>query len=350
MTKRQQGTAVEELLKDYPDYPTGADAILQRVDAKELEPVKSSGLNGKHPALHNRYRIIKPKEDTSQLEGELAYKILPPLSPAYYQKHLSQYQTDRPGILALADYLASHNSADAFAMPVSENERSFEIWGQEKYLKKEGRRVLKNLGLDLSFLNVYETMEPLSLYSISRKHPQNLLILENRDPLFSIRRLLIEAADHGKDEAEILGIPISTIAYGSGKRIFSAFREFLEFGDPALNHPDNTIYYWGDLDYEGIAMYTGLAKRFPQANIKLFIPAYEAMMQKGNQVLHLPMTKEGQKQEEDTLFWKQLPSWLQKEGQKLLENRQYIPQEILTIKDYMQNLHEEKRTEGREIS
>lgn len=64
----------------------------------------------------------------------------------------------------------------------SMNERSFVIWGREKFLKEEqGKKVCRHMGISLEILNLYETSEPLAYYSHTKSVPQNLLIIENKD-------------------------------------------------------------------------------------------------------------------------------------------------------------------------
>ncbi len=60
--------------------------------------------------------------------------------------------------------------------------------------------------------------------------------------------------------------------------------------EPHINHPENEILYFGDLDYEGIGIYERLAALFAAGEetvertgrheIKPFIRAYEKMMDK----------------------------------------------------------------------
>lgn len=48
-----------------------------------------------------------------------------------------------------------------------------------------------------------------------------------------------------------------------------------------MKHPKNTIYYFGDLDYEGIGIYENLAEKFRSRwKILPFVPAYQAMLGK----------------------------------------------------------------------
>ena len=58
-----------------------------------------------------------------------------------------------------------------------------------------------------------------------------------------------------------------------------------------MKHPKNTIYYFGDLDYEGIGIYENLAEKFRSRwKIIPFVPAYQAMA-KAEQITELPGDK-----------------------------------------------------------
>ena len=131
---------------------------------------------------------------------------------------------------------------EKLSRPESINERSFEIWGREKFLSKEqGKKVLSHCGLDLEFLDLYPTAEPLAYYSHTRETPQNLLILENKDTFFSMRRHLLEGGE------KILGTEIGTLIYGGGKRIIRSFQDFSLCIEPYMRDAGNKIYYFGEL-------------------------------------------------------------------------------------------------------
>ena len=133
-------------------------------------------------------------------------------------------------MLELNQYLK--NKKKTLQFKVSVNERSFEIWGDEKFIKGgnenrgknknegrgQGKRILKNLGIELSDLNVYETPEPFVSYIYDRTAPQNVLIIENKDTFYTVRKYMQET---GKNE--ILGEKFGTLIFGSGKKVIASF-------------------------------------------------------------------------------------------------------------------------------
>ncbi|XCP85149.1 Wadjet anti-phage system protein JetD domain-containing protein [Roseburia hominis] len=293
-----------------------------------IRPLKASGTNGKHPALYREYWLLEESKDYSVMEDELKYQITPQISVDYYLSHLEAYEQDRDWVLKLSEYLKDRS--ECLESPESVNERSFEIWGREKFLSKEqGRKILKRCGLTEGFLNIYKTVEPLAYYSHTREVPQNLLILENKDTFYSMRRHLLEGNDR------ILGVRIGTLIYGGGKRIRRSFEDFEFCIEPYMKADGNRIYYFGDMDYEGIGIYEGLAEVFAEKwKIEPFVPAYEALLRKAKKAGHLPETKEQQNRNIKNVFFLFFSEEQTQQMKKILECNEYVPQEILNISDF----------------
>ena len=103
---------------------------------------------------------------------------------------------------------------------------------------------------------------------------------------------------------EIFGAEIGTLIYGAGKGIIRSFQDFDLCAEPYMKHPKNTIYYFGDMDYEGIGIYENLAEKFRSRwKIIPFVPAYQAMLGKAEQIIELPETKEHQNRNISTQFF-----------------------------------------------
>lgn len=309
------------------NYHSLVDFIMDKIEVGLIEPIRNSGTNGKTPALYNRYRIIQLEVDNRDYENELLFQLHSSLKIDYYLKNINKYKEDRKYILQLSNYIS--NQKKLLDEPVSMNERSFEIWNREKFLQKEGGfRILKNLGLEPDDLNIYDTTEPLSYYSHHKKTPQNVLILENKDTFYSMRRHLIEGNE------DILGLPIGTLIYGKGKGIIKSFKDFTFCVEPYLSDKSNQIIYLGDLDYEGILIYEQLSAVFmDRIPIKPFSEAYVYMLKKAKTVT-LPEMKEGQNKNIGNYF---LNSFNDNDKAKILEilrTNKYIPQEILSSRDF----------------
>lgn len=312
------------------DYLQLYSYILSEISSGHLIQVKAAGLNGKSPALPVAYWVNEPKKDYSNILSELKYKIHTSMDTSYYYKHPEKYCNDREYILKLSDYLT--NCKDCLATDETINERSFEIFCREKFLDREGGiELLAHLGLSAEKLNFYRTSEPMSYYSHQKQTPQNFLIIENKDTFYSMRKYMIEGHD------KILGLKVGTLIYGGGKGIYKSFDDFVNAVEPYFGDENNKIYYFGDLDYEGILIYETLVEKYKNiSEICLFTNAYEKMLHKAEVIgtEKLPDTKDGQNRNIGRIFLEYFPLNIQKKIMKILEDGKYIPQEIVNEKDY----------------
>lgn len=313
-------------------YRDQYQTVKDLLDQGAIRPVKASGTNGKKPALYREYWIKEEKKDYDVLAEELKYQMTPLISIDFYLKHPEVYEEDRRWVLLLNDYLK--NSWEKLDYPESVNERSFEIWKREKFLSKEqGRKILKRCGLKETGLNMYGTTEPLAYYSHTRDVPQKLLILENKDTFYSMRRHLLDG------KSKILGESVGTLIYGAGKGILKSFQDFDLCVEPYMKEPGNEILYFGDLDYEGIGIYESLAEMFEKRwQIRPFAAAYDKMLKKAELekregLDRLPDTKDGQIRRDCVRFFSYFDEFQVRQMTRILESGKYIPQEILNISD-----------------
>lgn len=319
--------SLEELEKKYKNlsYPDFVEKIQQMIDTNKIKPVKAAGTNGKNPALPLRYWTVEDDVDYSEYIDEINNKFHISMSVDYYLTHLDQYVKDRDNILLLNRWLWSKSGGSR----VSVNERSLEIWGYEKFCTQKGAKtLLKHVGLTIDDLNVYRTAEPIGYFLLSKDTPQNLIILENKDPFYGMRKYLLN------DNQTILGVDIQGLIYGGGKGIIKAFKDADISLEQCMLNECNTFYYFGDLDFEGIRIYEDFAdKHGDKYNIKPFIPAYLAMLNKADSY-RLPATKEGQNRNIGSEFFSYFDDDTVKQMNEILNQGLYIPQEILTIEDY----------------
>ena len=322
--------SLEEILKQriHDPYEIQYQYVMELIGAGKIKPVERSPGNGKKPALHVQYWLIEDKPDYSAWKDELLYQTDLHIRADYYLHHLDVYERDRDHVRRLSEYLREKGGFPD--SPVSRNERSFEIWGEEKFLTGgAGRTILGRCGIDEADLNTYSTAEPFAYFAAHRGSPQKILILENKDPFFGMRRHLLSG------KRAILGEEIGTLIYGAGKRVVSSFREFEISAEPYMKDAGNELLYFGDLDYEGIGIYETLADLFAgTGEIRPFLPAYLAMLEKGKTARTLPRTKEHQNQNIHGSFFSFFAADEVKQMKEILESGRYIPQEILNMEDY----------------
>ena len=240
MKKRR---TLEEILgsKINAEYSEQHAYIMELVESGRIKPVLASKKNGKKPALYREYWELEEEQDYSALKQELLYNLASQINITYYQHNLETYNKERKDVLPLSSFL--QNRATLLAKQVSYNERSFQIWQREKFLLQgAGKKILSHCGLELVELNCYSTAEPFAYFASTRAVPQKLLIIENKDTFFSMRKHLLAG------NSQLLGENISTIIYGAGKRVVSYFQEFNASAEPYMLADGNELLYFGDLD------------------------------------------------------------------------------------------------------
>ena len=321
---------LQELL-DIEDYKLLVKEIELLVNDNTLKKVGSKK-NGRYPQLYSKYEVVKPEKDYTYIITEIN-NINDKLNKSFYLRNPESYIVNRNDILMINNYIT--NSIHLLDTKISINERSFEIFWKEKYLKEKGvKSILKNLGLNEDFLNYYETTEAIAYYSINKKMPQNILIIENKDTFYSIRKYLKETG------STVFGVEISTVIYGAGKGRLPSFNEINEYTESHIANPQNTFYYFGDLDYEGISIFENyVEKNKSYMDIQPFTRAYEYILEKSkNNIDMLPLTKEGQKNNLKGAFFQYFDAKFSLKILDILDRRKYIPQEALNYNDLLNNV------------
>lgn len=254
---------------------TDDEVLFSVVDALQheslLEPVLSSHTNGNriYP-IYLKYRITLPAKSFETELTEIS-KLHPSLQtggmlqsrPEVYQKYRDRFQ--------LLDQYLFVNGTDR--IPVSRKERSFEIFGEEKFLDDTNFcRLLEKLGMGKERLAFYDTPEYcFNDFIPERKAAMTLLICENKDIWFNIRRRMFE-----DNAGSLFGVPIDGVVYGCGNQVsqknaLTAYTAFMGGGKISY-------LYWGDIDRAGLNIYLSLRKNNPDLDVSLFIPAYEEML------------------------------------------------------------------------
>lgn len=313
---------LEQLMKmtSNVEYIEFAKIINRCVEEQLIEPVKASRKNGRRPSLYNKYRILKPETDYSSALEEI--KLLhPKFNHSKYAKQPEVYLKHKQEIDLLSKFLWENE--ELLENPMSINERSFQIWGIEKLLKDKSviNSIFRFNEWDLNLLNYYETPEPFFEYNFSNEKEMNILIIENKDTWFSLRKIMQE------DRLNYLFRNYHVLLYGEGKKIISKNNRLKEY-DQLLKGSKNTYYYFGDIDYEGILIYQTLLENNEELPICLCTELYTWMLRQAKQY-DLPKTKAGQKKVEIEPFLLNFNGEESNEIIQILDSGRYIPQEIL---------------------
>ncbi|MBP1917706.1 Wadjet anti-phage system protein JetD domain-containing protein [Youngiibacter multivorans] len=315
------------ILNSSESYEEVADTLRILVAENSLAPVKASGLNGRRPALFNRYKMIVKKKDYA--EALVSIKMLhPKFDHQYYLDHPDLYLALEEEIEALSSFLWKR--PEELLHPMSVNERSFSIFGKEKLLRSIERQFATYFKLqNFSFmdLNTYPTPEPFFEYIHPKTENGEILIIENKDTWYTLRKIMKE------DNLSVLfGIPFKVLLYGEGKKITRQSGRLMEYQEEVLKEKRHTFYYFGDLDYEGIFIYQDAKDKNPEVDIRLFTDAYETMM---TEVLHreYPETRDHRNPRADLeTFLSNFSEASQEKIIGILEKGLYIPQEVLNYK------------------
>lgn len=253
------------------------DMVSRLVDDCVLEPVKSAGQNGnrKYP-MQKKYRIRIKEEPGAEAEKQIR-QLHPALRKSgYLSLHVREYVKHKEVIDCLNSFLFAKRPGE----PVSRKERSFEIFGREKVLDDpEVKSLLRHMAITDADLGFYDTPEYcFHDYIPERKSALTLLICENKDIWFNIRRCMFE--DHF---TSLFGVAIDGVVYGNGNKVShkqGALVEYVRF----MGDPDVSFLYWGDIDREGFDIFRRTREVNASLKIELFLPGYRKMMERARTI------------------------------------------------------------------
>ncbi len=287
-----------------------------------IEPVKNSGTNGnfKYP-MHKKYRIIARIEVDENIIQSI--RILHPvlLKSGYLMEHPLDYTEFHEVIEGLNKYLFTEQCGDF----ISRKERSYEIFGHEKILDENNvKGLLNKLQITNQILRFYDTPEYcFHDYIPVKKDNMTLLVCENKDIWFNIRRCMFE-----RGWKSIFGVNIDGVVYGEGNRVSQkdgALTSYVRFmGDTQV-----TILYWGDIDREGFDIYKRTAEVNDSLDISLFVPGYRKMIENAkNRIL-----EDSPSSKKDGISFDELFKEFTEEEKtfltEALRDNKLIPQEII---------------------
>ncbi|MBE1441275.1 Wadjet anti-phage system protein JetD domain-containing protein [Paenibacillus sp. OAS669] len=246
-TKTVKLRELEKLVDGSMEYDSFFNAVRHLEQEGFLQPVKSQGFN--NFGLAYAYRIKKlslSKQLHEQIRSkQLSLHSLIDLS-CYFAQAEENWKQDQEYINKLHIYLTEKGvpNKEAFSP-----ERSYELVGDEKWIDEGGGRVFLNRIGVYSFLRIVPAVEPL-MFAVNPNEMnsrENLhLIVENKSVYAALSTCLAES-------------PYTTLIFGSGKGFLSSIMNL----EHQLNLPDHVhrLYYFGDLDREGIMIWDTLHQR-----------------------------------------------------------------------------------------
>ena len=253
-------------------YPVLAAIIENLVEDGILLPVKAKGKTCKNPALYFCYRIL-PTDEKPEMEKRqrLLTYYHPMINTSFYLKHGKEFEQDERYISLLDGFLKENsNFKNMIAIPA--NERSFQVFRDEKWLLSvHGRKFLQRVGFILEDLRCYVTYEPFFYFSNKQNSDGmvKVLIVENKDTFFSMKTIFQEGISSWD------GVAFSLLVYGEGRKIEKSISFYDELHD--YRNLTSEFYYFGDLDPEGISIWYALTRKVP---VKPFTLFYKVLFEK----------------------------------------------------------------------
>jgi hypothetical protein len=314
---------------DYFDLCAAVSQLLELCLLKQIGSPRNT--NGMVPPLRLKYRILRPQVDDTDTLSEIR-QLSTELNISGYLQKPELYRKHRDILLPFNNYIKKRN--DRLANPMSKNERAFSVWKNEKQLDSARcQSVLRFNGWE-NRLNYYPTPEPFFDYLAGRQIC-TLLILENKDPWYTLRRLFLQFPERHK----LFGLRLDGIVFGEGRK--ATRPHALEEYAALLQSNPPRFFYFGDLDYAGIDIFLSAAEQNPSLNVSLFLPAYQAMLRRGREDgygrAHTDQARPERMAEFLSLFAQEEAA----EIEKMLAEGRYLPQEILTCPYLQEQLLEE---------
>lgn len=301
------------------------EQISEMISDEIIEPVKSSGKNGnlRYP-LYKKYRILV-KEEADEGVIEDIWQLHPLLlRSGYLSSNPLVFQSNRAVIEKVSAYLF-FDKDDTF---ISRKERSFEIFGHEKTLDNSMvKALLRKLQITEYELGFYDTPAYcFHDYIPLKKEQMVLLICENKDIWFNIRRLMFEDGVRS-----LFGTAIDGVVYGEGNKVSDrtgALEEYVKF----MGEPEVKFLYWGDIDREGFDIFRRTKEANDRLDISLFVPGYRKMIERAR---NIELEDSSSSKKQGMSFNNLINDFTDDERTFLADifnNNKLIPQEIISYK------------------
>lgn len=299
-------------------YRNFGQAILELESEGTIKRIMNSKKYPSNSDLFNKYqRIEKQEEVDEKLVTTLFTEFHPSIKTSIYLKNPKKLKNDLPYIKEISTFLNQKNKSTDW---ISINERSYDLFGDEKFLaSNEGKKLLKDIAVTSEDLLSFETYEPFFYYQKPNMQIENILIIENKDTFFSMKRLMLEGITTWGNKN------ISFLIYGEGGKITKSI-DYIEELD--INH-NVRIYYYGDLDPEGISIYYR-TKAKTTRDIQPFTLFYEALWERRNQLRKWENHRCSEEAYND--FFSYFPSTWSEKIRLFFDNKGCVPQEGVHLK------------------
>ena len=231
----------------YEDFAIIINDLVQKGILKAMQ----HGYNQKSIPLALTYRIIQSKIPADyRREIERWHFLLHPQIKLenYYKLGASEWENDLPYIQHVHNFLQEQGLPEQEA---TAPERSYALVGDEKWIdEKGGKRFLERVGI-WQLMKIVSLPDPLMLAINPRvwgEKTSRHLVVENKTPFHALLDYLPD-------------MDFLSLIYGAGWKVTADI--LLLDKQLGLPNHDSRIYYFGDLDYEGISIWHALGSKRP---------------------------------------------------------------------------------------
>jgi len=309
---------LENLFSGNISYTSFATVVKELIKEGILTEKNPENNNNKEIPLAFKFGInrFEIKKDFIQNIKDASFCMVDSIDlQLYFKLSEETWNKELPYIKKVNEYILLKKLPLDYA---TAQERSFHIVGDEKWIdEKGGRKILERINI-WDKLKIASTNDPLMMAvnpAQFLKSEYCHLIVENKTTFLALMEVL-------KDTK------FTSLIFGSGWKIVS---NIVMLESQLGLKGTHKLYYFGDLDYEGISIWNSLNQKI---SAELAINFYSELLKKPYSI-----GKETQQKNEIALknFIKYFNSDEQANIIKLLEKGAYLPQEGLG-KDELQNI------------
>ncbi|MBP3915470.1 Wadjet anti-phage system protein JetD domain-containing protein [Clostridium sp.] len=278
----------------------------------------------------NPFKPLKLKYDKYQEEKAVLgddekaflHSLNSKIDTSYYLKKPEELSGDKERLSSLNDFL---NNSQIHSY-ISVKERSYQLFKDEKLI--QNTNFLSKVKLTYDELKTLENPQPLLCFmkkSFYKTGQKNILIIENLDTFWSFQRFIFVDESFEK---------IDMLIFGSGYNITNNNYDFSYYN---ISTNDN-IYYFGDLDSEGLRIYQLFKSKFVNYNIKLALCFYQYLIE---QIDNSTRQMDNQKSADIERLFREESPYIKEEMleqfKEVIEKRLFIPQEALNLEVLRRN-------------
>lgn len=283
--------------------------------------------NGRELSLN--YNIKREKIKFSEQDKRLLMS-LDKINTGYYTNRPKEFMQDKDILVKINSFLRQSD-----VVPLSLNERSYEIFRNEKAIKNPDKKtrvqnVLYRIKANQSIFRYVDNGTPLLSFVYPNfyiKKSRKILIIENLDTYWSMHRALSSVVHN-----------IDMLVFGQGYSVTKNLKGCLLYD---INSEDRISYY-GDLDLEGVNIFLKLKASYSDYNIEPDVEFYRLMLD----IAKKNGAENSESNEQIMLNKEELAPFLiyfdDKDEQdfitEILLNRKYMPQEAVNYSILVEKL------------